>query len=147
MNGRWAIKGANWHLWTCLTGNDLRAVDPAAEGLPFLLSVRPASRRRWRAAIRRGADAQVQGLSLGPAEPVGRHVPTVIALEWKRHLESPPLAAHKSSFSLTVNATFWSARASKAASGTRCSPDRRTRPEKRPKGTTGLVFQFHGTRR
>src|SRR5215831_18275539 len=27
---------------------------------------------------------------------------------------------------------FWSARASKAASGTRCSPERRTRPEKRP---------------
>src|SRR5205807_6190409 len=35
-------------------------------------------------------------------------------------------------FPFTVKGIFWSARASNAASGTRCSPERSTRPEKRP---------------
>jgi len=35
---------------------------------------------------------------------------------------------------------FWSARASRAASGIRCSPERKTRPENRPSRKTSAIF-------
>jgi hypothetical protein len=56
----------------------------------------------------------------------------VIELKWEQDLESPPFAAHTWFSQSPRRECSWSARASRAASGTMFSPDRSTRPEKRP---------------
>ena len=65
-------------------------------------------------------------------QPFGRNVAAVIELDRRQHLRSAATCCSYVALPLTVNEMFCSARASSETSGTKCSPELKTRPEKRP---------------